>query len=92
MKHSEVDKSISTCEMCTSEFDFGDLRSGQFCDLTMIRQWENVQMPFIPKVRMVACCLSQDIPFQATFDDPFKPNDLSLGRSYEVKFAVHLNF
>ena len=27
-------------------FDFGDPRSGQFWNLTIIMQWENVQMPF----------------------------------------------
>ena len=31
-------------------FDFGDMRSGQFCNFTIIRQCEDVQMPFIPKV------------------------------------------
>ena len=27
-------------------FDFGDLRSGQFRDLTIIRQWQNVHITF----------------------------------------------
>ena len=30
-------------------FDVGDLRSRQNFDLTIKRQWENVQMPFIRK-------------------------------------------
>ena len=36
-------------------FDINDLRSGPFSCHTIIRQWENVQMPFIPKVREGSC-------------------------------------
>ena len=32
-------------------FDFSDLSSGQFSDQTILWQWENVQMLFIPKLR-----------------------------------------
>ena len=46
---------------------FGDLRSGQFCDLTMIRHRQNVLMPFIPKVRVGAYLL-----YQACLDDPYE--------------------
>ena len=28
-------------------FDFGDLRSGQFCDLSILRQWEKYQIPHL---------------------------------------------
>ena len=36
-------------------FDFGDLRSGRFWDVAIIRQWENVQMLFLPKVGVGTC-------------------------------------
>ena len=40
---------VSAPTKCISlNFDLGDLRSGQFWDLTIIRQWENVQTPFFP--------------------------------------------
>ena len=42
---SPVNKGISTYKTNVSEFDFKDLRSGEFCDLTIIRQLENVQIP-----------------------------------------------
>ena len=49
---------------------FGDLRPGVCCDLTIIRQWENVEMAFIPKVQVGACYLSQNILILAILDDP----------------------
>ena len=45
----------------SQNIDFVDMRSGQCCDLNIIRQTENFEMPFIPKARMGACYLSQDI-------------------------------
>ena len=50
MNLSEVDKSISTTKRIYQNFGFGDLRSGQCCDLTIIRQGKNVLMLFTPKV------------------------------------------
>ena len=41
----------------SQNFAFGDQTSGQCCDFTIIRQRKNVEMPFIPKVRMEACYL-----------------------------------
>ena len=41
-------------------FDFSDVRSGQPSDLTVIGQWENLQMLFIPKIRDGVYYLSQD--------------------------------
>ena len=31
---------------------FGDLRSGQFLDLIIIRHWQSVKMTFIPKYEL----------------------------------------
>ena len=42
-------------------FGFGDLRSSQCCDLTIIRQWENLEMLFIPNVRVGEYHLYKDI-------------------------------
>ena len=39
-------------------FDSSNLRSGQFCDPVIVRQWENIQMPF-PKVRLRSWLLSK---------------------------------
>ena len=43
-------------------FGFGDMGSGQCCGVTIIRQWQTVEMLFIPEFRVGACDLSQDIP------------------------------
>ena len=40
-----VYRGISTYKTNISETGYGDLRSGQFCDLAIIRQCENVKMP-----------------------------------------------
>ena len=53
-------KSIST-KRISRIFDLGDKRSGPFWDLTIIRQWENVHMPFFPNVRVGTCYISQNI-------------------------------
>ena len=37
-------------KLISRNVDFGDLSSGQFCDLAITRQWENAQMPLIPNV------------------------------------------
>ena len=52
-------------------FDFGDLRSGQFCDLAIIRQVENVQLFFIPKVREYHANYLKIVSRQTTLEDPF---------------------
>ena len=39
-------KALVPTKRISRNFDFGDLRSGQFWDLTIIRQWGNVHMPF----------------------------------------------
>ena len=36
-------------------FDCYDLRSGDFGDLIIMRQWEYVQIPLIPKVQVEGC-------------------------------------
>ena len=33
----------------SQNFGFYDLRSGECCDITIIRQWDNVEMPIFPK-------------------------------------------
>ena len=55
----------------SQSFDLGDLRSGQFSDQTIIRQWGTVHMPFFRKVRVGTCYLSQDIPILGLLDDPY---------------------
>ena len=40
--------SVST-KLASQNFGFGDLRSVQCYDLTIIRQWENVEMPLFLK-------------------------------------------
>ena len=47
-----------SAKLSSRNFDSGNLRSGQFCDLIIIRQWENIQMPF-PKVRLRSWLLSK---------------------------------
>ena len=77
-------------------FVFGDQRSGQWCDLTFIRQWENVEMPFIPKIRLWACYLSRDILILhhsrwpiCSIDPMTSPGH---SRSYEVKLVFAYKF
>ena len=41
------------------DFDFGDLSSGQICNLTIIRQREKVRVLFIAKVCVGVWYLSQ---------------------------------
>ena len=56
-------------------FEFGDLRSGQFCDLAIIRQVENVQPFFFYSQSTRVSCLSRDclkiVSRQTTLEDPF---------------------
>ena len=61
MELSGVDKGISTYKTHFQKSGFGDLRSGQYFNLIIIRERENVEMPSIPRVRVVECYLSQDI-------------------------------
>ena len=42
-------------ECISRNLDFSDLRSVRPSDLTIIGQWENVQMLFIPKIRDGVC-------------------------------------
>ena len=51
--------SVGTRRM-SRNFDFIDIKSGQFCDVTTRRQWEFFQVPFVLKVRMGACYYPQD--------------------------------
>ena len=46
--HELIRASVPTKRM-SRKFDFSDLRSGQCCNLTIIRLRENVQMPFIQR-------------------------------------------
>ena len=78
-------------------FDFGDLRSGRFCDVAIIRQWENVQMLFLPKLRVGTCYSSQDVLILGHSQWPvcgYDPVTSMLGhsRSYEVKFVFASSF
>ena len=50
--------SVPTKHICQN-FGFGDLRSGQCCDLAIIQESENVEMPFIPKLRVGGCYISR---------------------------------
>ena len=52
-------------------FGFGGLRSGQCCDHVIIRPWEVVEMSFIPKVRVGARYLFQDICILDALDDTY---------------------
>ena len=45
----ELIKASIPTKRLSRNFDFVDLRSGQFWDLTIISQWENIQMPFSRK-------------------------------------------
>ena len=81
--------------LISRNFDFGDLRSGQFCDFTIIRQWEMFICRFFPKVRVGTCYLSQDIATlgpsrwpACSFEPMTSPSDHS--RSYEVTFVFCL--
>ena len=86
-----IKESVPT-KLIYRNFDFGDPRSGQFWDLTAIRQWENVHMPPFPKVRVAKCYLSQYIltlghsRWPVSSFDPMTPPSGHL-RSYEVTFA-----
>ena len=51
--------SVVPTKHLSRNLDFGDLRSGQFCDLTIIGQLENVETSFPPKVRVGECYLSR---------------------------------
>ena len=46
MKLSEYDKVISAYKTYISNFVYGWLRSGHFCDLPIIRQWAKNQRPY----------------------------------------------
>ena len=54
MKPPGVDKGISIRKPVSRNSYFGDLKSGKFSDLTIMRQWENMQMPFLPAGRVGA--------------------------------------
>ena len=41
-------KAIGAYNLYISDFSIRDLRSGQFCDLPIIRQWEKNQIPHLP--------------------------------------------
>ena len=78
----------------SQNFGFGDLGSVQCCDLTIIRQWQNVEMPFIPKLRVGACHLSPDIPIlsHSRYAVGIDTSTSCSGRSgsYEVRFVCFL--
>ena len=42
LKRSTIDIRDSIYKMYISEFEIGDLRSGQFCDLYIVSQWEKI--------------------------------------------------
>ena len=54
----ELIKASVHTKLTSRNFDLDDLRPGHFWDLNIIRQRENVQMPFSPKVRVRTCYLS----------------------------------
>ena len=43
LKLSVIDTSYSVWKCISHNFDIGDQRSGQFCDLSIISQWEKIQ-------------------------------------------------
>ena len=59
IRNFRIDKSINTYKSYASGFGFevheGERKLGQSCNLTIIMQLENIEMSFIPKVRMGAC-------------------------------------
>ena len=67
----------------TSEFRFRWLKTRSVLWSTILRQWENVQEPFVPKARMGACYSSQIFlmpirPMSMTYMQ-FWHNDLPFG-------------
>ena len=70
MKLSGVDKGIPT-KRISRNFDFGDPMSGQFWDLTIIRQWENVHMPLFRKYEWQRAIYVKIFLHWATPDDPY---------------------
>ena len=60
MTLSGVDKGISIYKTFISEFDMGDLTSGQFCVLT-IKAMGKCSNAIFPKVLEVKCYLSHNV-------------------------------
>ena len=61
MKLPGVERTSVPTKDTSQNSGFGDLRSGQCCNFEIIRQRENIEMPFVPKILGGACYLSQDI-------------------------------
>ena len=91
----ELIKALVPTKCISRNFDFGDLRSGQFWDFTIIRQWGNVHMPFFSNVQVGTCYWSQDILKLGHCRWPacrFNPMTAPSGhsRSYDVTFVFCL--
>ena len=71
MKLSGVDKVISTNKTISRNFDFGDLRSDQFCDQTMIRQYKFFKWFLFWKYERNQSNYLNIVLSQSIFDDPY---------------------
>ena len=97
IRNFQLIKASVPTKRVSRNFDFGDLRSGQFWDLTIIRQWENVHMLFFSNVRVGTCYLSEDVPtlghsrWPVLSFDPLTPLS-GHSRSYEVTLVFVSNF
>ena len=87
--------SVPTKRISKFWFQWPEVRSVLY--LTIIRQWENVEMPIIPKVRARACYLSPDILISGHSRWPlrsFNPMTSPLGHSgsYETNHIFTSSF
>ena len=67
----ELLRGLEPTKRIPQNFDPGGLRSGQFCSLTIITLWENVQMLFIGKYEYERVNYLKIFSYYTTLDDSF---------------------